>query len=93
VQHVLNLIGKDEYMGQKQIKKIRREQRKIFQEIEPILSQAVHELGGDRELLDQWVEMVLLFRPRESELPITEFLPSRMGFDVTPSIFMPDNRE
>ncbi|HYX37568.1 MAG TPA: hypothetical protein VE954_31080 [Oligoflexus sp.] len=77
-------------MGQKQIKKMRREQRKILEEVRPIFSQAVKELEGDRDLLDEWIEMVLFLKMNEQGIPITEYLPSKLGFKAKLTIFTPE---
>lgn len=76
-------------MGQKQLKKIRRVHRLITQEIEPILPQILRELDHNQEKFDRWFQMAVFLKMQASEIPLSEYMPAKLGFPVRPPIFNP----
>lgn len=76
-------------MGQKQLKKIRRVHRLIEQEIEPILPQIMSELDHNQEKFQRWFEMAVFLKMKVNEMPLEEYMPSKLGFRVRLPIFNP----
>ena len=76
-------------MGQKQIKRMRRELRKISAAITGILPQAERELDQDHDAIDEWLEIVLTAKWENPEIPISDLLPSKLGIATTLTIFRP----
>lgn len=66
----------------------------VAQQFEPIIEQAVHELQGDRQRLKEWVALATLcFIDDRGQRPIEQYLPSRLGFGIKSSVFMPHINE
>ncbi len=66
----------------------------VARQFEPIIEQANNELEGDQQRMKGWFSLAtLLYIEDRGQRPIEEYLPSRLGLGIIPSVFMSDKNE